>query len=117
VRRAGFTTVATRAVTICAATCANGRDDDRDGAIDYPADAGCASDADPVETVAELACDDGVDNDRDTLTDHPADVQCASPAGTEGQRPSACGLGAELAVALGWILQRRRRTIPAARAR
>jgi hypothetical protein len=117
VRRAGFTTVATLAVTICAATCANGRDDDRDGAIDYPADAGCASDADPVETVAELACDDGVDNDRDTLTDHPADVQCASPAGTEGQRPSACGLGAELAVALGWILQRRRRTIPAARAR
>ncbi len=55
--------------------CQNDVDDDGDGAIDYPADGGCASSTDSSELPA---CSDGVDNDGDGLTDFGADPGCAS---------------------------------------
>lgn len=105
--RAGYTSSSTRAVTVCAPACSNGRDDDRDGAADFPADPGCASGSDASETAPELACDDNLDNDADGHVDFPADLQCLNSASGEGQRTPACGLGAELVFVLPWLLRRR----------
>lgn len=60
-----------------AALCANGIDDDGDGATDL-ADAGCESAASDSETTA---CDDGIDNDGDGGVDL-ADAQCTSGSHT-----------------------------------
>ena len=60
--------------------CANGLDDDGDGAIDYPQDPGCTDAADEDEADPGVAaCADGADNDDDGRTDHPEDPGCASP--------------------------------------
>lgn len=84
--------------------CANGLDDDGDGLIDHPADAGCTSQDDDSEVLdcqngidddgdgqidsadggcnwVQLArenpqCQNGADDDGDSATDFPADVQC-----------------------------------------
>ncbi len=70
--------------------CANGADDDGDGAIDYPADPGCADAADDDETDPDQAeCGDGADNDDDGRTDHPDDPGCASPE--DPSELSMCG--------------------------
>ncbi len=108
VRRAGYTSSSTRAITVCAPACSNGRDDDRDGALDFPLDPGCASATDPTETAPELTCDDNIDNEGDTHIDFPADLQCVNAAGSEGPRAGGCGLGAELALVLPWLSRRRR---------
>lgn len=56
--------------------CADGRDNDADGAGDFPADPGCSTPTDSSETRIGTACDDGVDNDGDGFVDYPADPGC-----------------------------------------
>jgi hypothetical protein len=56
--------------------CANGADDDGDGAIDAGADPGCSDENDASEQDPALPCDDGVDNDGDGLIDYPNDPAC-----------------------------------------
>jgi Calcineurin-like phosphoesterase len=104
--------------------CANGLDDDGDGAIDFPADLGCR-DAGWIE---EPQCQDGLDNDGDGRIDFDggasrnggvpladADPQCVNPYNAKERRP-ICGLGAELALALAvWGPVRRRRRAAAGR--
>jgi uncharacterized membrane protein len=63
------------------ARCANGRDDDGDGAADFPADAGCISAQDDGERSPRFACDNGVDDDGDGKTDYPADPACGFARG------------------------------------
>jgi hypothetical protein len=72
------------------AACADGSDNDADGLIDHPADAGCTStdDADETDPPPPPACADGADNDADGLVDHPADPGCTSPADTDETDPS-----------------------------
>jgi hypothetical protein len=60
-----------------AASCANGLDDDGDGAVDLD-DVGCDDPADASERSVALACDDGLDDDGDGLVDLD-DPGCASP--------------------------------------
>jgi flagellar hook protein FlgE len=71
---------------ICVFDCSDGRDDDGDGLIDYPADPGCRSQIDPSERSELLVCDDGVDNDCDGALDYPADPSCRGP-GSESELP------------------------------
>ncbi len=87
--------------------CANGIDDDVDGAIDFPADTGCTSvndideqfdcvngiddDGDGAIDSADAGCNlaqfgtespqcqDGIDNDGDGAIDYPADTLCQGP--------------------------------------
>jgi cysteine-rich repeat protein len=56
--------------------CSNGVDDDGDGLVDFPNDAGCTSATDFLETEATHLCDDGLDNDADGLADFPDDPAC-----------------------------------------
>ncbi|TSC75144.1 MAG: hypothetical protein G01um101433_942 [Parcubacteria group bacterium Gr01-1014_33] len=66
--------------------CSDGRDNDGDGAIDYPADTGCYGRDDwdeaygttptPPPTSGTPACSDGRDNDADGAIDYPADTGC-----------------------------------------
>ena len=74
--------------------CANGADDDGDGAIDA-ADAGCDGpyDNDEIDAAALVpACADGIDNDNDGSIDFPVDADClAAGDATEVLR---CGLDA-----------------------
>ncbi|HJL06331.1 MAG TPA: MopE-related protein [Polyangiaceae bacterium LLY-WYZ-15_(1-7)] len=71
--------------------CSDGLDNDGDGAIDFPADPGCASAGDGDET--DVACSDGADNDGDGLVDFPDDPECASPNDTSEGGPPACADG------------------------
>jgi hypothetical protein len=57
--------------------CADGLDNDGDGAVDYPADQGCKSATDESE-LSTNQCDNGVDDDGDGHTDWPADSDCPS---------------------------------------
>jgi uncharacterized repeat protein (TIGR03806 family) len=115
--------------------CADGVDNDGDGAADYPADRGCANTASPTESPQ---CQDGVDNDaapgidfdggqsihgpctggvcppgvsdpeRDGIANR--DPECIV-AYRDDEGPSSCGLGFELALAVPLLaaLARRRR--------
>jgi subtilisin family serine protease len=58
--------------------CSDGVDNDGDGAVDVPADAGCEDTHDLSETSPLLACDDGADNDGDGAAD-AADPGCQGP--------------------------------------
>jgi DNA-binding beta-propeller fold protein YncE len=76
--------------------CANGIDDDADGALDFPADPQCASAGDLSE---KPDCRNGRDDDADTAVDHPDDAQCTSAQDvservdcTNGQDDDADGL-------------------------
>lgn len=91
-----------------ALACRNGADDDEDGRVDHPADAGCSSPDDPSESEE---CSDGLDNDGDGRVDHPADPQCASPEGP--REAAACGLlGPEALLPLWpWLRRRARRAV------
>jgi hypothetical protein len=71
--------------------CANGFDDDQDGAADT-ADAGCASSADASEHGA-TACDDGLDNDGDGRRDRWKDPGCGSAADASERGSAACDDG------------------------
>ncbi len=57
--------------------CADGFDNDGDGAADHPADAGCAS---PDDLSEQADCADGLDDDYDGRRDFPADPGCAAAA-------------------------------------
>jgi hypothetical protein len=67
--------------------CNDGRDDDEDGKMDYPADPGCATPDDSDETddcpsgPNCPACSNGLDDDNDGQTDYPTDTSCSSAAG------------------------------------
>jgi hypothetical protein len=63
---------------IPAEPCANGVDDDWDGAADG-ADLGCSGVADASERTSAYACDDGQDNDGDGLADAGFDPGCPLP--------------------------------------
>ncbi len=60
---------ATCAIEGATPACSNGLDDDGDGAIDYPFDAGCTSASDASERQSSRVCDDGIDNDGDYRVD------------------------------------------------
>jgi cysteine-rich repeat protein len=105
----------------CTATCEveecrDGLDDDGDGAIDFPADPGCAS-ANDLDEHGLKACDNGVDDDGDGPVDYRADgggdPGCSGPSdNSEGPTKVSCGFGAELAFVLAlfaWLDGRRRR--------
>jgi hypothetical protein len=59
--------------------CADVRDNDGDGHVDFPDDPGCVSSTDDSESSApSQECADGRDNDNDTKVDFPADPGCVS---------------------------------------
>ena len=69
--------------------CANGLDDDEDGATDYPRDVGCSSEEDDDEVDPDLfECEDELDNDEDGLVDLD-DPSCGSPL--DPSERSVCG--------------------------
>lgn len=72
--------------------CANGVDDDWDGAADL-ADAGCSDAADASERRSGVACDDGIDNDGDGLADAGFDPGC--PMSASGPENPACDDGVD----------------------
>jgi hypothetical protein len=57
--------------------CSDGVDNDGDGAVDYPADTGCAN-ADDTTEAPNPQCSDGLDNDADGRVDG-ADTGCTGP--------------------------------------
>lgn len=66
--------------------CSNGKDDDGDGKVDYPADPGCSSATDTDETdpaPPAPACSNGKDDDGDGKIDYPADPGCTSATDTD----------------------------------
>ena len=70
--------------------CADGIDNDGDGARDYPADTSCSSASDNDEANPRPQCQDGADNDGDGLTDLN-DPGCSSNQGNnEGDGTSQC---------------------------
>jgi hypothetical protein len=62
-----------------ASTCADGADNDSDGAIDFGSDPGCASAQDASE-LGDTACDNGIDDDGDGFVDvGGGDPDCEGP--------------------------------------
>lgn len=94
-----------------APACADGVDNDDDGATDAPADPGCAS---ATANREAPACDDGRDNDGDGSVDWDgggvaaADPQCTGAADAH-EAPVACGIGFELSLALALLALARKR--------
>ncbi len=88
--------------------CADGADNDGDGATDHPTDPGCL---DAVSDRENPKCDDGIDNDGDGAIDWdgagvgPADATCQGQAWGNREAQTSCGLGVEL-VALLFVLRR-----------
>jgi lysophospholipase L1-like esterase len=74
------------AAALLAQPCADGLDNDGDGQVDYPDDAGCRSAAGLSE---EPDCDDGIDNDRDGWIDYPADPACRNQHPLSSEDPDA----------------------------
>ena len=60
-------------------------------------------------TVRVPQCSNGIDDDADAAIDHPADPQCDSPTDDLERPAPACGLGFEVAFAVGGIMALRRR--------
>jgi hypothetical protein len=96
--------------------CDDGLDNDGDGLVDYPADPACQTAA---FTRENAQCQDGVNNDGATGIDFDggasvnggvpldvADPQCADKPWRN--KEAACGLGAELALVMGWLARARR---------
>ena len=79
--------------TATPAACADGKDNDADGKIDYPADTGCVStaDNDEVNRAAAAACEDGKDNDGDGKADFPSDPGCSIPADNDESNAAVSG--------------------------
>jgi hypothetical protein len=75
------------------AECNDGADNDGDGAIDYPADLGCASSSDSTEA-PNPQCSNSADDDADTRTDL-ADPGCSSGADDSELGPEACNDGVD----------------------
>lgn len=72
--------------------CADERDNDGDGRIDYPEDPGCASATDSSESdsapAPAAACADGLDNDADGRIDYPNDPGCSSSSDADETDPA-----------------------------
>jgi hypothetical protein len=66
-------------VEVRAPACADSIDNDGDGSVDFPDDAGCASASADTENPA---CSDGIDNNGDGNTDFPDDAGCSDASGT-----------------------------------
>ena len=81
--------------TCQAAQCADGADNDGDGVIDYPNDAGCTATNDDDETVPEPRpqCGDFQDNDFDGRIDYPTDPDCTSAGDDDESSPPPCSDG------------------------
>jgi len=115
--KSGITTpridVAKSLLLLAPAECWNGQDDDGDGEVDFPDDAGCLGGFGREAP----ACEDGLDNDGDGGIDfaggpagQPADAGCASPSDRSESAGFSCGLGVELLVllpGLAWLRRRR----------
>jgi hypothetical protein len=90
--------------------CRNGRDDDGDGASDWPADPGCF---DALGDREDPECSDGLDNDGDGHFDWDGagygavDLQCTNRPWLD-REVGVCGLGFELALVLPVLLGLRR---------
>ncbi len=83
--------------------CSDNKDNDRDGAVDFPSDLGCSSLKDDSEneiTNTLRVCSDGVDNDEDGFTDM-GDIGCSNESdndeanliveqGVEDENPAPC---------------------------
>jgi hypothetical protein len=69
-------------------TCSDAVDNDRDGLVDFPKDAGCSDASDTTETNAALPCDDGEDNDADALADFVSNGGLGDPGCADGTSPS-----------------------------
>jgi len=62
------------------AQCADGKDNDGDGMVDFPDDLGCDNDGDDSEdSMPSPLCKDGRDNDGDGKIDFPLDPGCFAP--------------------------------------
>jgi hypothetical protein len=73
----------------CVTACSNGVDDDGDGRIDHPSDAGCSYAGDLSEAPE---CGDGIDNDGDGEIDYAGgDTGCFGP--TSAREDPACDNG------------------------
>ncbi|MBV8763221.1 MAG: hypothetical protein JO257_38410 [Deltaproteobacteria bacterium] len=60
--------------------CSDGKDNDGDGLIDFPADPGCTSlEDDSEDSQPAPQCNDGRDNDGDGKIDYPDDPGCFAP--------------------------------------
>jgi len=75
------------------AQCADNVDNDGDGDVDFPEDAGCATAAITTETPdAVTQCSDNIDqpgtSDGDAFVDYPEDPGCTSAADTNENNPS-----------------------------
>ncbi len=75
--------------------CSDGKDNDGDGKVDFPADPGCANAQDNDETDplppppgVKPQCSDGKDNDGDGKVDFPADPGCVSPQDHDERDPA-----------------------------
>jgi hypothetical protein len=88
--------------------CSDGLDDDGDGTIDFPEDAGCAGPTDASERGSTYQCDNGLDDNANGLIDYPADPVCIAPTTPlEVPEPGATpAFGAGL-VALAALARRR----------
>jgi hypothetical protein len=69
--------------------CADGLDNDGDGAVDVGADPGCAGVVDPDgserDSTGSYPCDDELDDDQDGYTDAPDDPACQGPGSPREQ--------------------------------
>jgi hypothetical protein len=74
--------------------CTDGRDNDGDGLVDHPADAGCTYPGDPSEQESGHHCDDGQDNDGDNAIDL-ADAGCSSVTDPDEYLGTACDNGVD----------------------
>lgn len=78
--------------------CGNGSDDDGDGDLDYPADAGCDGRDDDREEIGAgeptPECGNGLDDDGDGLLDYGDDPGCE--AGSDAREMDLCGPDAEV---------------------
>ncbi len=69
-------------VYLGAPVCGDGFDNDGDGLVDFPADAGCAGASDASERAlgsSSLPCDNAANDDTDVFIDYPADPGCRYP--------------------------------------
>jgi hypothetical protein len=108
------------AVSEALPACNDGLDNDGDGLFDVGEDIGCPG---PMGSQENPICQDGIDNDGDGHIDFDGgaaanggvplgdlDPQCATPS--SGEHPSTpCGIGAELSLAVGALMRRRRRLV------
>ena len=70
--------------------CRDGKDNDGDGRIDYPAEPGCDDPNDPDETDPDElpACSNGADDDGDDIADYPLEPGCEAASDDDEADPA-----------------------------